>query len=105
MGRTTLGVFEAELLRALMRSSRENYALVLAREVAEETGRAPPSLGAVYTAMERMQTKGFVTSYWSEPDSRRGGRRKRLYKIEADGTAALRASAVPFRPPGLEAWA
>ena len=89
MPRKTLGVFEIELLSALLKTGRQNYALVIARTVSEETGRPAPSLGAVYTAMERLIKKGFVTSYWSEPDPALSNRRKRLYKIEAQGMEAL----------------
>jgi len=92
MARDQLGVFEAELLRALLRTQQENYALVISQTVAKETGRRAPSLGAVYTALDRLTEKGFVTSGWSEPDNRRGGRRKRIYQITGPGAAALNTS-------------
>lgn len=91
MARERLGVFEEELLRALLRTHEENYALVISRTVAAQTGRRAPSLGAVYTALDRMTEKGFVVSGWSEPDNKRGGRRKRIYHITAHGASVLQS--------------
>lgn len=88
-----LGVFERELLEALLRTQQENYALVISQTVAAQTGRRAPSLGAVYTALERLTEKGFVTSGWTEPDNKRGGRRKRVYRITAPGLSALHRQA------------
>ncbi|WP_366871981.1 helix-turn-helix transcriptional regulator [uncultured Brevundimonas sp.] len=102
MAREQLGVFEEELLRALLRTQQENYALVISQTVATQTGRRAPSLGAVYTALDRLTEKGFVTSGWSEPDNRRGGRRKRIYHITALGAATLQAR--QLRQASLHGW-
>ena len=39
-----------------------------------------------------LETKGYVSSVVGPPTAERGGRAKRLFRIEADGERALRAS-------------
>jgi PadR family transcriptional regulator PadR len=48
------------------------------------------SIGSIYTALERLERKGYVTSWWGQPTHERGGRRKRHYRLEAPGIAAIR---------------
>lgn len=52
------------------------------------------SLGAVYITLDRLEDKGLVASWLSEPTPERGGRSKRCYRLEADGERALHESAV-----------
>lgn len=37
------------------------------------------SMGAIQTALKRMEEKGFLTSKWGEALQKRGGKRKRIY--------------------------
>jgi DNA-binding PadR family transcriptional regulator len=55
------------------------------------------SLGAVYVTLDRVEDKGFVASWLSDPTSARGGRAKRCYRLEALGERALQESAVTAR--------
>lgn len=48
------------------------------------------SVGAIYVPLERLENKGFLTSYTGKPTSERGGRRKRFYKITSNGIVALK---------------
>src|SRR6202023_1409725 len=89
MARDTLGNFEFLLLSVLLRHPRDAYGATLHDRIEELTGR-DVSLGAVYTGLDRLERKGFVSSWWGEPTAERGGRRKRLYKIEASGAKAER---------------
>jgi DNA-binding PadR family transcriptional regulator len=50
------------------------------------------SPGAVYTALDRLEAKGFVRSRLGEDTPARGGRRKKFYRLEPAGAAALQAS-------------
>lgn len=79
MGRK-MGGFEEEVLRGLTAAQPVAYGLSVQRAIERDTGRRV-SIGAVYTTLDRLEAKGFVTSEWGEPTSTRGGRRKRLYKI------------------------
>jgi PadR family transcriptional regulator, regulatory protein PadR len=86
--RDELGPFELEVLEALLRRSRDAYGVRLIEDIAAAKGRTP-SVGALYATLERLERKGFVRSAWGEPTAERGGRRKRLYTIDASGAAAV----------------
>jgi PadR family transcriptional regulator PadR len=47
------------------------------------------SVGALYTTLERLESKGFVSSWTGGATAERGGRAKRFYKVEAPGLRAL----------------
>src|SRR5438046_1007869 len=48
--------------------------------------------GALYTALERLEIKGFVRSRMGEPLPERGGRARRYFTVTAAGLRALRHS-------------
>ena len=106
--RIHLGEFEQLLLFALARLGAEAYGVTIAREIETRTGRAV-SAGAIYTALERLEGRGFVASRLGEPTPQRGGKRKRYYRLEAAGVSALRRSQEALRAmarglkPNLEA--
>lgn len=84
-----LGEFEHLLLLALLGLPEERaYGLHIREEVERRTGRDLSS-GAVYTALERLESKGLVASRYSEPTPERGGRRKRLFRLLPNGEVAL----------------
>ena len=84
-----LGGFEELILLALLRLPENAYGVTIHQEIQERTGRFT-SLGAVYTTLDRLEEKGFVSSWIGEATPERGGRAKRYFKIEAAGEAALR---------------
>jgi DNA-binding PadR family transcriptional regulator len=83
-----LGRFEELVLLALVRLRENAYGVPIQREIAERTG-CDVSFGAVYTTLERLQRKGYVSSRVGEATPDRGGRPKRYFKIEAPGVLAL----------------
>jgi len=85
----TLGRFEHEVLAAVMELAANAYGTTIRERLKERTEREP-SVGALYTTLDRLEAKGFVSSWWGEPTPERGGRRKRFYKISAEGTNAVR---------------
>lgn len=89
--RQHLGDFEQLLLFALLRLEGDAYGVTIRRDVERRTGR-PVSLGAVYTALRRLERRGLVRSHVGEPTPERGGRRKRYYRLEPGGARALRTS-------------
>ena len=91
-----LGSLEYIVLLALVRLGPEAYGMTVRREIEKRTGR-DISIGAVYATLERLETKGFVSSFTGEPTAERGGRAKRLFQIEADGQRALRTSQEAIR--------
>ncbi len=95
VARDTLGSFEFQLLSVLLDQPRDAYGITIMDRIADRTGRKP-NLGSVYKGLDRLETKGFVTSWWGEPTDERGGRRKRYYRIEASGVEILRHSRAVF---------
>ncbi len=92
MGKSdNLGEFEQVALLALIRLRADAYGARIRREISERAGR-DVSLGAIYTTLERLERKGFVSSARGAPTPERGGRAKRFYKIEAPGERALQKS-------------
>ena len=91
-----LGSLEHIVLLALVRLEANAYGMTIRREIEERTGRHI-SIGAVYATLDRLETKGYVSSFVGEPTAERGGRAKRLFQIEADGELALRTSQEAIR--------
>jgi PadR family transcriptional regulator, regulatory protein PadR len=89
MGRRDIpGTFEQAVLIAIMRLRDGAYGVPLRRELSERLGR-DVSYGAIYTTLERMEAKGFVSSREGGATPERGGRSKRYYRVEAMGMKAL----------------
>ena len=91
MSRDSLGEFEQMLLLAILHLGKEAYGTAIRREIEERTGREI-AVGALYTALERLERKGFVTSEMSDPLPQRGGRSRRQFQIRPEGAAALKRS-------------
>jgi DNA-binding PadR family transcriptional regulator len=83
-----LGRFEHFLLLALVRLGDDAYGMTIRRELAEHTGREV-AVGAIYTALARLERRGLVQSWLGEPTQERGGRAKRHYRVLAAGKRAL----------------
>lgn len=86
-----LGSLEYIVLLALVRLEPNAYGMTVRQEIERRTSRTI-SIGAVYSTLERLESKGFVSSATGDPTPERGGRGKRLFRIEADGERALSAS-------------
>ena len=87
-----LGEFEQLILLALVALPQEQaYGVPIREKIEQRTGKAV-STGAVYTALERLASRGLITSELGEPTSERGGRRKRLYRLEYEGARLLAES-------------
>ena len=87
--RTYLGEFEQLLLFALLRLGEPAYGVTIRREIESRTGRKI-SPGAVYTALDRLDRRGLVSSWLGEPTAVRGGKRKRYYQLEPAGRKSLK---------------
>jgi PadR family transcriptional regulator PadR len=91
VGQLRLGNLEELVLLALIRLKENAYGVTIRRELTERTGR-DMSIGAVYTTLERLEGKGFVSSRIGDPTPQRGGRAKRYFRLEALGANALAVS-------------
>jgi DNA-binding PadR family transcriptional regulator len=90
-----LGTFEQAVMLALVRPEtnlgREAYGRAILKEVELRIGHEVAA-GAVYSTLERLEAKGFISSRMSEGNATRGGRRRRHYVIESKGIRALNES-------------
>jgi PadR family transcriptional regulator PadR len=96
MGELILGEFEQLVLIALIRVGHDAYGVTIADDITERS-RRQVSLGAVYKTLERLETKGLVSSRIGEPTAERGGRRKKHFKVLAAGQRALKQSMAALR--------
>ncbi|MFL6446199.1 MAG: PadR family transcriptional regulator [Bryobacteraceae bacterium] len=88
-----LGRLEETLLSAIVGLGGESYSVEIHDHVQTHTNK-DYSAGTLLTTLYRMEEKGFVSSRYSDPVPERGGRRKRMFKIEAAGQQALRETEV-----------
>jgi PadR family transcriptional regulator len=86
-----LGEFEQSVLLAIVHLKGDAYGVTIRREIESRTGRSV-AVGALYTALDRLERKGFVRSTASEPTPQRGGRSKRHFALRPAGAAALERS-------------
>lgn len=88
----SVGQFEQLVLAAILGLRDDAYGVTIHEKVASLARPRKISLGAVYVTLDRLEDKGFVSSWLSEPTSERGGRAKRCYRLEALGEQALQES-------------
>ena len=84
----SIGEFEQLILMALIRVGAEAYGVSVRAEIESRTGRTI-SPGALYTALDRLERRGFVSSRLGAPTPERGGKRKRLYALQPAGEREL----------------
>jgi PadR family transcriptional regulator, regulatory protein PadR len=72
-----LGDFEQLVMLAVLRLDDEAYGTSIREEL------------KVRAELERLESRGLVSSRYGEPTAERGGRSKRFYKLTADGRRAL----------------
>jgi DNA-binding PadR family transcriptional regulator len=87
----SLGEFEQLVLLAIVHLGAEAYGVTIRREIEARTGRSV-AVGALYTALDRLERRGLVRSSTSEPTPQRGGRSKRHLTLRPAGAAALERS-------------
>ncbi|MFZ0201202.1 MAG: helix-turn-helix transcriptional regulator [Candidatus Sulfotelmatobacter sp.] len=91
-----LGSLEHIILLALVRLDGNAHGMIVRREIEKRTGRNI-SIGAVYATLERLEAKGYVSSLTGEPTPERGGRAKRMFRVETAGKRALEVSEQTIR--------
>lgn len=86
-----LGDFEETLLLIVGILAEDAYSFRVGEEYESQTGRST-SIGAVHSTLNRLSEKGYLKSKMGEPTAERGGRRKRIYEVTAEGENALSRS-------------
>jgi PadR family transcriptional regulator PadR len=84
-----LGEFEQLVLLAIAHLKDDAYGIPIVEEIERRTRRSV-ARAAVYVTLRRLEEKGFVSSWMSEPVAERGGKGRRHAKLEAAGVKALR---------------
>jgi len=79
-----LGEFEQLILFALLELGDDAYGASIGRAIEERTGREV-SPGAVYTALDRLGSRGLVSSEVGEPTAERGRRRSGGTRCRSSG--------------------
>ena len=88
-----VGQFEQIILTAILSLREEAYGVSIhEKAVAAGCAKKCVSLGAVYVTLDRLEDKGLIKSWLSDPTPERGGRSKRFYRLEALGERALQES-------------
>ena len=88
--REYLGNLELLILYAVTNNPDNAYGNSIQDEIRSKTGREI-SLGAIYTTLERMESKGYVCSkLGATTDEKRRGRPKRFFEIQGLGERAIR---------------
>jgi PadR family transcriptional regulator, regulatory protein PadR len=82
--RSYLGEFELMILLAILHLDDQAYGVPIARELERHRGREV-SIGSVYAALERLQTKGLIASSLGDPTPERGGKAKRYFRVNREG--------------------
>ncbi len=86
-----LGAFEEIVLLALVHLGDNAYGMTIRREIEDRSGRTV-SIGAVYSTLDRLESKGLVSSTYSNGSEARRGRAKRYFKLEPEGAKSLSRS-------------
>jgi DNA-binding PadR family transcriptional regulator len=89
MSARALGEFELAILLSISTLRDDAYGVAVRGAVSKRLGREC-AIGAVYTTLQRLEDKGLVKSWTSDPTPVRGGRAKRFYEVTVAGERAIR---------------
>ncbi|MGD1961603.1 MAG: PadR family transcriptional regulator [Fulvivirga sp.] len=85
---TNIGEFEELVLLVVGILKGKAYGVNVMDHIKEESNRSV-SVSTVHSALNRLEDKGFVESYFGGQSELRGGRKKRMYRITPYGIATL----------------
>jgi PadR family transcriptional regulator, regulatory protein PadR len=79
-----LGEFEYLLIAAAVRLGDDAYGAAIRLEI-EQATKTNCSIGALYTTIDRLETKGLLKTWMGDATPERGGRAKRMVRVTAKG--------------------
>jgi PadR family transcriptional regulator PadR len=82
-----LGEFEYLMLTAATRLCEDAYGAAIRQDMEDTSGRRC-SIGALYPTLDRLEAKGFITTWMGDATPQRGGRPKRMVRVTANGIQA-----------------
>ncbi len=91
MHKNYLGEFEELIMLTIGVLGDDSYGVSIKDEMQAQTGKKP-SIGALHTALQRLEKKGMVESWEGGATHERGGRKKRYYRLTSMGRDALQSA-------------
>jgi DNA-binding PadR family transcriptional regulator len=92
MSSDSLAEFELLVMLAALRvGDQEAYTVSIANDIEERTGRSVRRAN-VHTTLQRLEKKELVSTRLGEARPERGGKPRRLVKVEPAGLRAVRAT-------------
>jgi PadR family transcriptional regulator PadR len=82
---------ETAILLAIIRLKRNAYGVVVKEDVSKFIHKKI-SYGTLYSYLDQLFRKGFISKSLGEPTPERGGRRKTYYQITKKGIQALESA-------------
>src|SRR5580704_7105148 len=82
-----LGEFEYLLISAAAGLGDDAYGAAIRESIETRTGWKC-SIGALYTTIDRLETKGLLKTWMGEATAQRGGRAKRMVRVTPKGVQA-----------------
>jgi DNA-binding PadR family transcriptional regulator len=79
---------EEMVLLSIWRLGEEAYGVTIREFISKITGKYW-SIGSIYVPLDRLIEKGYIEFFYKDLYNRKGGRRKRFYKISSIGMEAL----------------
>ncbi len=86
---TNLGEFEELVLLTVGILGQDAYGISIKDDIKKRTGRRP-SIGALHSALTRLENKGHLESKMEGATEDRRGRRKRFYQLTAKGIQVIK---------------
>ena len=88
MSKHRLGEFEEVVLLTVAVLYGEAYGIAILNEM-EDRLKREVSIGSLRTVLNRLESKGFLSSEFGEATAVRGGKRKRYFRVTKYGQKAL----------------
>jgi len=95
-----LGSFELKLLATINKLREEAWGSKLQAELSQLLGR-DVAVGQLYLALSKLERKGMISADAKNPEPIRGGRTKKVFRLEAPGAKALARTAAIVNAPGV----
>ena len=89
--RQLLGEVEQLVLLTILRLGDGTYAVPIREEINKQV-EVDLSRGTIYVTLDRLERKGYIRSWFADPTPEPGGKARRCFVIEREGTMALRAA-------------
>jgi len=91
MKKFSLGEFEEIVILTIGILDKDAYGVAIKKEIETRLNRSV-SMGALHTALIRLEDKGYLKSYEGETTEERAGRPKKYFQITALGKKAMEYS-------------